>query len=106
MKKTRARRFLQFHLSTAVIMMLLAGGLMWSNTRKRTLETFVLNLRGHPVAHEYGRGWPLAYHRWEFEKDESSQTNLILDGVFCVGVLLAAGIAVEYFIRRREPQKP
>jgi hypothetical protein len=88
---------LQFHLGTALVVMLLAGMLTFANARRyATTECAFTDMWGnHHVVRSYAKGWPLPFHEWECDKDEYSQTNLALDCVMSLFILLAAGAVCE-----------
>ena len=127
----KKRPWFQFHLSTAVVLMFVAGGLMWANTH---CESYVLysdgggddggGCTGNKTY--LGRGWPLEWHfsRFEATPDELSVSSirripgerwrryttspvvlywrLTLDLTAGFAVIAATSLVCEWSIRRRE----
>jgi len=56
----RKRPLFQFHLSTAVILMFVAGGLIWLNVNERHFGRGAEGSLIWVVSDEYGRGWPVS----------------------------------------------
>jgi MFS family permease len=123
-------RFWRIHLSTAVILMFVAGGLIWANVQ---LKTVVYSKANGKDKSFYHRGWPLQFHvgssvhpymfiNWENSdiihlgavEDVSALTvagswsikSMMANIVIAVLVLLVTFSLCEYFIRRREARKP
>jgi hypothetical protein len=103
------RRF-QLHLSTLILMMLVAGVLVWANT--------CLGQRWAAYAYdkwEPGRcrelGWPF-FCGIVVERGTQTRVEGIhyewaaVNALVGVVVLLSAGVLIEYLIRRRERQQP
>ena len=110
----RRKRF-QIHLSTAIVMMFVAGGLIWVNVRARAVEAWQLNpIDGGEVGDIYF-GWPLtgAVSRWnEYAFPGFQQREMFFPYAFCaidliVGsfILLAVWFFCEWLIRRRAARK-
>jgi hypothetical protein len=117
----RRRRF-QIHLSTAVVMMFVADGLIWANVRtnnwqhlaqieleaqderRRTVEY----LSGSPTFHQmmYGpdHGWPrTAYrspHSHSIRQDGWDFMSAAIDLIVAITILLATWFLCEWQIRR------
>lgn len=84
------RRWFQIHLSTAIVLMLVAGGL---------LGTTVMS-----------RGWPLRFNL-ELRGDSTffQTVNLLPNLAFLLfdaGIPIALGITFYVWLRRREARKP
>ncbi len=114
----------QFHLSTALVCMIVAGGLMAVNFKTRAHYTAPLYATfGDPVPFLIGDecGWPFVFRtrctgKWrEFKQyvGESVEpvwetTNLTYDVGIAALIILSTAIALESFIhyRRTKNQKP
>lgn len=122
----RRKRF-QIHLSTAIVLMFAAGGLMWANLIPR-IATVVYRFELHgesgfvaPVeSKEYG--WPFV-HFLSYENDEhvfhlgdwegflaksnlgTRKAGLIYDIVIAFAILFSVWLACEWWIRRRSGRK-
>jgi len=120
------RKFWQVHLSTAVILMIEAAGLLWLNVthveEKRTLH-YPLYFEGSELTNVAAlferQGWPICYHQVFFQgtlhdrmnpddrvSDDWKALSLTIDAVICLVILLANGSICEWLIRRREGRKP
>jgi hypothetical protein len=110
------RRFWQFHLSTAILMTVAAGGLFGLNLTKhigyRNVNMMPL---GAPesvyFSYPYhGQGWPFAFW-WTLLDDETGSKyaftgwDLIADLSICVAILASIFFVSESIIRRREARK-
>jgi hypothetical protein len=110
------RKVWQFHLSTAVLTMLISSGMLWANLRER-----------HEVEWGKSYGWPNdAVWIWsasevrEFNSTaEAVESNLRIDekpimfgwNLFInfgvgVGLLGMSSVSIEFLIRRREGHSP
>jgi hypothetical protein len=90
---------LQLHLSTLLIVTLLAAGLVWLNVRERALT---MHCRGWPWMFELSWHLPASpepEYRWFTE-------NLLKDIASCLALLAVAAAAIEWATRRmkRKPQ--
>ena len=110
------RRFWQFHLSTAVLLLLAAGGLL-------RFDFMMSDLRYGSMSGTYGKetfGWPIviAFREVDFSKGDNSvpairreiirrySLHLMPEGVAAqVLILIAIFVFSEYLIRRREGRK-
>ena len=112
----------QYHLSTAIILMFVAGGLMWANThqtfRPYTFDGFWNVVPSQPPNWQAVQGWPCTYRSalWSrYEKDlfglepenyehppEHLLGPLVADISVAVAALLATGVLCEWRIRRKE----
>jgi hypothetical protein len=93
MSANAKRRWFQIHLSTAIVLMFAAGGLMWANT----VETSARTIHGNngPSFHErIVVGFPF---------DRASPGWVGADVLVCSGLLIAAGVAYEAFTRGHWP---
>ena len=86
MKKAQSRRFLKFHLSTAVLMMFAAAIAMFLNCRG--LQVLSDDLYGFPFAAVCVR-----YHDEPWEWDNC---NLLLDAAFWLLLIAAIALASEF----------
>jgi hypothetical protein len=112
---TRPR--LQLHLSTLLIVTLLAAGLVWLNLRERGIYKSVIYLskQGPEVADQYSRfvhsrGWPTAFEWWwsapqEGERYQVEWMSVLLNVLACVSALAVAAVAIEWGTRRMK-RKP
>ena len=124
----RRKRF-QFHLSTAIVMMFVAGGLMWMNTSNRGLYEIVGGSAYGPTeidSYAVSTGWPfIAVLRSgkAFEAEHTSEGYSIdrtpagespimidywiasLDTIFGLALLLILCLVCESIIFRREGKK-
>ena len=108
------RSWFQLHLSTAIVMMFVAGGVTWAN--------FSPESGGHfefvPIPPQQGMmfpvlptrtsyGWP--YRCFDLYGEEHrfwSYSRLGIDGALALIILCGSAIICEYFLRRREARKP
>jgi hypothetical protein len=92
---------LQLHLSTLLIVMLLASGLVWLNVR----EQVVFESKGVWL----GRGWPWMYENWFAEAPiwhvGPDGSAFAQDVAVCL-VLLTLGTAATEWLARRMKGKP
>ncbi|HLX64732.1 MAG TPA: hypothetical protein VKX17_25905 [Planctomycetota bacterium] len=106
-KPARKRRFFQVHLSTAIMLMFAAGGLLWANSTKYFDETD----KGHQVG---CRGFPFAMwwsdNRLERDFGPLSWMNhdpvfslpmAALDSFIAAVILFAVWFVCEAWIHRR-----
>jgi hypothetical protein len=101
----RKRPWFQFHLSTAIVLMFVASGLLWANLS----ESPAGNLSDWGVTvHIYG--WPAKVY-WVtsdktgdgfFWKERGGYSGLAMDAGAALAVLLAVAVFCEWRIRRRE----
>jgi len=108
---------LQIHLSTAVILMFVAGGMIWANTLRYSLLVpqydpelklnhcygwpchamtyFADGLRTYkPIGYGYAES-PIMYPHWHVY-------GILINAIVAVAILLCVAIACEVWIRRRE----
>jgi len=134
-ESTRRKRFplfpIRWHLSTAIVLMFVAGGLIWANTRKWWTETESVwsgSFNSGPLIRGPYYGWPRrlydndsttrAVNRLQglnyFEDDGPStkeiRSHWIMSGVWinsavALAILLAVWLLCEWLIRRRTAQK-
>jgi hypothetical protein len=105
---TRPR--LQLHLSTLLIVSLLAAGPVWLNVVIRTR-----NVRYGEMEEVHAkRGWPLAYWSYDEEIESSFSPNpaqfesmtLAYDILLCLILLAVAAVAIEWAMRRMKRGAP
>ena len=120
----KKRPWLQFHLSTAVVLMFVAAGLLWLNMPKQTYSAKDAKVTAivpggadatPPPApfpmDVWQQGWPLEW-RLVLEDtiggvspprhEETGYWNLTLDIGAALAMLSVVGVACEQIIRRRE----
>ena len=98
------RRWFQVHLSTCVVLMFVAGGVIWANVRvQKTIE---------PDAVVRELGWPLVYN-WERCEwgdvsspgvacfSDHSNMHVAADAAIGIAILFAVALVLEWRIRRR-----
>jgi hypothetical protein len=108
------RRFrFQFHLSTAIVMMLVAGALLGLNLRRWPHEEEGLSRIAYIEADMFDSGWPfVAYEHCDFKGkllgvmggdvwDEWQYAGLMGDALLALAIIVAAGVLCEWLIRRR-----
>ncbi|MCY3020742.1 MAG: hypothetical protein NTW87_17125 [Planctomycetota bacterium] len=108
----KKRPWFQFHLSTAIILMFVAGGLLWANVRLHTQRVDLFFGESRVVsrfeAREWGnrtvRGWPLDYMqhslvgKWYF-----APGNLVIDAAVTIVLLLGVAILAESLFHHSMP---
>ena len=101
----KPRRWLQIHLSTAIVLMFVAGGMLWANIhiRKVNLNNGVFLFYEYLVDPYYGRGWPFVFDYGG--NPEISLAALALNTLVAIVALSFCAVLLEYFIRR-EARKP
>ena len=98
----RRKRF-QFHLSTAIVMMFVAGGLMWANVVVRN-PGFVETSDGRKYF-DYSYGWPFPAYFWNLFWDVhnprryTSSMALVFDIAAVLVTLLIAFLFCELLVR-------
>ena len=123
MSEKAGRRFWRIHLSTAVLLMFVAGLCLWANIGYRNFgETSDFNPwrpKGWPVGGPirlYAQGWPLPYsiNSWSSEERSVDSRKISIectllaipaDFLAAIGIVGGTAIALEYLIRRREGRK-
>ena len=107
------RALFQFHLSTAVVLMFAAGGIMWSNTRVTLIELGV----GDDDCYRGVYGWPLnaaeTYTTTPWDRPETVikfdiewlPSGIAMNALTALGMLAALAIGCEWQIRRRKAKQ-
>ena len=116
MSEKTKRRWFQFHLSTALVVMLTAGVALALSLPERA---YYWSAHDHLAEESIGtvRGWPLAFHivRMQLAGDGEvfyipcpswNYSNLFIDIASTLAALVAVAILSEAIIRRREARKP
>jgi hypothetical protein len=105
------RKFWQFHLSTAVLLILLAGGLLWLQLCDYLAQRQYAPL---PPGIFASYGWPVLAYKFEYNfYDQGSSVvqesvhrwkplGVAVDALVALGVLVCAASFSEFLIRRRE----
>ena len=93
------RHFWQIHLSTAVVLMFAAGGLLWASCKSSKDSHFgVLNIRQS--------GWPWPFFKWNTAQGDPtirfSWSSLTSNIAVALGVLLVLAILFEYLAQENE----
>jgi hypothetical protein len=114
---TRPRLQLQLHLSTLLIVTVLAAGLVWLNVRERlsgirdlteSIVAFYAEGRTEPVECP-GRGWPMIFQYWYINGSSLDPARdpvvLAYNIVICLALLAVAAAAIEWATRRMK-RKP
>ena len=123
----RRGRFCKLHLPTVAVVLITAVAFTALNTLGRT-NSFQYEKPWHeyysPPNTEWNFGWPLTYahafgyltgpkepilptdHDFMSFTEPNKRTELILDVIVAVVVVLTAGVVCEYLIRRREGRRP
>jgi hypothetical protein len=116
----RKKRF-QIHLSTAVIVMLAAGALLWANTARRVegftavrgADDFIVVVRNRAQTQNNAYGFPFTCAtRSYYDNDYRSAPATNIDGWKVVLNVLIGGVGLsgvlcvsEWWIRRREARQ-
>ncbi len=132
MSDASTRKWLRFHLLTAVLLMFTAGGLIGLNMRRvekvdynkipATVPPLPPGETGHPaytqIVESTVQGWPLDFYRAVSTHEtyfESiilppvvtwNQTSMILNSISGIAILAAVAAITEFLLRRREARKP
>ena len=107
MGETKKRRWFQIHLSTAVVLMITAGVLMWANLREQRGGT---KCRPHEWGFYYG--WPISLFESlgsdiTCESDHTErQVQMVVNILVSFAILAAVGFTCEWWARRRKPKEP
>ena len=116
MNGPKKRRWFQIHLSTAVVLMITSGVLLWANlTTEPEVEMWSVSrnmTNWHTIIR--GRGWPIRRARIfpsnkfpkdvlrRFKQNEWEFDAIALNGLIALTILAALGVTLEWMIRRRE----
>jgi hypothetical protein len=106
MEQPARRRRFQIHLSTAVMLMITAGGLIWGNTRAEKLPS--PSMMGLPGYSYCGYGWPIpaiVVNETLGSIDLNYGIVIALDTAAALTILFAVWFVCERLIRRREARK-
>ena len=103
------RPWLQFHLSTAVVLMFVAAGLLWLNMRPLPIGAWIPAEPLREGAQIPWHGWPLMtrYTVFTLSNEEMdggywNWQNCAFNALCAVVILLAVGMFCEWLLRRRE----
>ncbi len=109
------RKRFQIHLSTAIVMMFVAGALIWANSIDRRTDLLLEGTVHWPCA---GKGWPfIAYINVACEVKVAAVPNdqgegpiiyyssAITDLAISMGLILMTWFLCEWLIRRRAARK-
>ena len=117
--REKIRRWFQIHLSTAIVLMFVAGGLMWLNNVPEMLKPIAMEISPNGI---YGAthealprvGWPLRIHDKPLvtsEMDETSYNYIVsyesywylANLTVAVLILISIALLLEWRIRRKHP---
>jgi hypothetical protein len=93
------RRWFQIHLSTAVVLMFVAGAMIWVNLA--WTEAAIAGLDHHRLI-----GFPFSFYGQQGQRKEILIVELFLNLAFWSGLLTYIAFVCERRIRRREARKP
>jgi hypothetical protein len=115
------RTWFQIHLTTAIVLMFVAGGLLWLNMHRRYAEFLFMPDTAYwgttfPSSY-YPYGWPMGIERWlNTETEEYTILNMhypwrfffpfLINVVVGLFILFFVGRCCEWFIHRRETRAP
>ena len=116
----KKRRWFQIHLSTAVVLMFVAGGLMWANVAEKieckTGHSWMpdegITSQMNPIQYdEHKWGWPSIICLRRSGAFVSALRHygtrpVIIDVLVAFAILAAVAFVCEWLIRRREARKP
>jgi len=104
---SRKRPWFKVHLGTAVVLMLVAGALVWANMRPQR-ELVVEGLPDLPL-YSISRGWPTTCHLGGINPDNPNKeprgfqhSRLLLNALVALAILTAVAVGCEYLLCRRE----
>jgi len=111
MSEKPRRKWFRFHLLTAVLLSLTAGGLLLFNMRLYNVG------RGFSTAQGWPFPWaetlnPVDHINWTTEQQQLYFTpqlkpvGMVVDALVGLGILLTVSVASEFYTRRREAPKP
>jgi hypothetical protein len=102
------RAWFQIHLSTAILMMFVAGGLMWANVVEDISYYWVQPYVGDPIRLELRKqGWPIRFTEYYlYDSQKPNYWKCAADFATALVILAAIAFVCEYFIRRREARAP
>ncbi len=116
----RPRRWFQLSLTTCIVLMVVAGVLVWANVQVRETGSIGVTQEGRPHTHpvfspkglgiQYVQGWPLTlrdkiivppYISWVHESPPAWHTaSIFLNILIALTLLAATAFLSEYLIRR------
>lgn len=113
METGKPRRWFQLHLSTCVIMMFVASGLVWLNVRANSNPQF----EGNTIDYLDGYGWPLYYYyasngkftivdlafavvEYGLVLNEILWKAVCFNGIVSLFVLITTACCCEFLLRR------
>lgn len=110
----RRRAWFQLHLSTCVVLMFVASGLLWTNVREnKSLEVY-----DNVEIHRSDRGFPLFYFthgkvvgHYKYKDDEVKEVShfdssrMAANISIALGAIMLIAFACEFLRRRRERKR-
>lgn len=106
------RRWLQIHLSTAIVLMFAASGILWLNT-KESAARWPPGVYYEPMPPGYhckAFGWPYTYRILygsdsDNERSQFNDYTLTIDIIVALFTILITAVVCEWLIYRRENNK-
>ena len=122
MSKNPKRPWFRFHLLTAVLMMLIAAGLLWQNSVPRHVAWYLPKVADHGGTERlqqemmqdkfWIKGWPLVYSMQYVDTargpidDPGHAIVLLMNAGIGMAIMFAGAYVSESLLRRREARKP
>src|SRR5258708_1751859 len=108
----KKRPWFRFHFSTSIVMMVIAGALLYENAAESGKVALEIEV-GRTKCREDGPGWPLplyveTYNKWagpkglEFTPRSRQYDSMAfpINAAVCAALLLSVSFAFDYLIRR------
>ena len=103
------RAWFQIHLSTAIVLMFVAGGLLWANVVYRVDPSFAFAHDGARIE-LHVQGWPLHFDEYTIPSFRKDTVYPILpypiNMLTALAIFGSTALVCEFIIRRREARAP